>query len=150
VAVVKASTWDLRRWILDDDGQERRIGDPVFDEHLAGLLADAVERLTDAGATDVVLVTHLPPHPDLSPRDAADRAERNARYREIAEGVADTRPNAHVADLTTWLEHQPPERIAQLAPVDRAHPDLEQSSIIWTEFLGPFIAEHTSSVAPTT
>jgi hypothetical protein len=150
VAVIKASIWDLRTWILDGDGEERQIGDAVFDEHLAGLLADAVDRLTAAGATDVVLVTHLPPHPDLSTEEAADRAERNARYRRIAEEVARSHPAAHLADLTTWIESQPPEQIVQLAPVDRAHPDLEQSSIIWTEFLGPFIAEHTSSVAPTT
>ena len=137
MAVVAASRLAFLEWQLPGSARFARLGDDDFDLAYEAELNAAVDALLDGGASTVLLLTPVPPSPDLPVGEQVIRRAQTDRYRQLVGEVA-SRPGVEVVDLMSWVDKMGPERHRELFP-DGVHASQEAAELIWREILAPAI-----------
>lgn len=103
IALLQVGAWEI--FDREVDGDWLVFGTPEFDEHLLGVLGDAIDSLGSSGATVVVLTTPPFERADtISAREWTQNEEWRTRHiNELFRQLASTRDEVVVIDLGEWI-----------------------------------------------
>jgi hypothetical protein len=148
VVLCAGGMWDVTDRKLEGTSTWTHIGEPAYDAYLQGEFEHLIDEFS-AGGAEVVWATAPTFRPQYNPDTFMGKPPylesepgRSARYNEVLEAAAATRPaQAQVLDLATWMQDFPGGEFSPDLRIDGVHFTEVSTDQVANEFIGPKLVQ---------